>query len=61
MERDRLSAAGGVVDNLAPEDPARVDFNRLHHRSTTVEGAVLLMGIAVVVLLGYAESAKKPA
>jgi hypothetical protein len=59
MERDRQLAVGGVIDNLALEDPARVDFDKLHHRSTTVEGAVLLLGIAVVGLLGYAESAKK--
>jgi hypothetical protein len=59
MERDRQLAVGGIVDNLALADPARVDFDKLHHRSTTVEGAVLLMGIAVVGLLAYAESAKK--
>jgi Domain of unknown function (DUF4149) len=58
MERDR-AAAGGVIDAVPQDDPARVDFDRLHHQSTTVEGAVLLMGIAVVALVGYAESAKK--
>jgi hypothetical protein len=56
MERDRV-AAGGVID-AAPEDsPARVDFNALHRRSTDVEGAVVLLGVAVVVLIAYAESA----
>jgi len=58
MERDRL-AVGGVVDGVPRETPARVDFERLHGRSTTVEGAAILMGIAVVVLVGFADSAKK--
>jgi hypothetical protein len=56
MERDR-AAAGGVIDAVAEDNPARVDFNTLHRRSTNVEGAVLLMGIAVVALMAYAESA----
>jgi hypothetical protein len=60
MERDRV-AVGGVMDAVPHDNPAWVDFDKLHHRSTTVEGAVLLMGIAVVGLLGFAESAKKAA
>jgi hypothetical protein len=56
MERDRV-AAGGVIDDAAEDNPARIDFNRLHRRSTNVEGAVVLLGIAVVALVGYAESA----
>jgi MFS family permease len=63
MERDRAAAgdvtAGGVTDAVIHDNPARMDFDRLHHRSTTVEGAVLLLGIALVGLLSYAESAKK--
>jgi hypothetical protein len=58
MERDRV-AVGGVIDAAPRENPARVDFDRLHGRSTTVEGAALLLGIAVVGLLGFAESAKR--
>jgi hypothetical protein len=58
MERDRL-AVGGAMDAAAHDNPAWVDFDRLHHRSTTVEGVVLLMGIAVVGLVGFSESAKK--
>ncbi len=58
MERDR-AALGGVVSLTPSDNPAWGDFDRLHHRSTTVEGATLLLGIAAVGLLGFAESAKK--
>ena len=50
MERDRL-AAGGAIDAVAQDNPARVEFNTLHVRSTRVEGAVLLLGIVAVVLV----------
>jgi hypothetical protein len=56
MERDRV-AAGGVIDDAAEDNQVRIDFNRLHRRSTNVEGAVVLLGIAVVALVAYAESA----
>jgi Domain of unknown function (DUF4149) len=56
MERDR-AAAGGVIDAVAQDNPARVDFNTLHRRSTNVEGAVVLLGLAVVALVAYGESA----
>jgi hypothetical protein len=58
MERDRL-AAGGVIDSLALDDPARVHFDALHKRSVNVEGAVVLLGIAVVTLVAYGESAAR--
>ncbi len=51
MERDRI-AAGGDVDAAAPDNPARVDFERLHPISEKVEGAALFMGLGVVVLMG---------
>ena len=51
MEKDRV-AAGGVVGDAAPGDAARHHFDRLHHLSERVEGAVLLVGLAVVWLLG---------
>jgi hypothetical protein len=57
MERDRLSAPGGVIYRLELTDPARVDFDRLHHRSTSVEGAVVLLGLALVALVAGAETA----
>jgi tellurite resistance protein TehA-like permease len=56
MEKDRI-AAGGVVDAVPLENPARVHFERLHKRSVNVEGAVTLLGLAVVVLVAYGESA----
>jgi hypothetical protein len=60
MERDR-AAAGGVIDAAPADNPARIDFNVLHGRSTNVEGAVLLLGIAVVALVAAAETAaRKP-
>jgi Domain of unknown function (DUF4149) len=55
MEKDRL-AVGGVIDAAAQDNPARVDFNRLHQRSTHVEGAVLLLGLVSVVLVAGAEA-----
>lgn len=50
MERDRL-AAGGDVDAAPRDDPARMDFERLHPLSEKVEGSALLLGIAVVILM----------
>jgi len=39
-----------VIDNVPRDDPRRVEFNRLHQWSTRLEGAVLLMGLAVIYL-----------
>ncbi len=52
MERDRM-AVGGAIDSAAPNDPARVDFDRLHGISEKVEGSALLLGLGVVVLMGF--------
>ena len=38
----------GFIDNVPHDDPRRVDFNRLHALSTRVEGAVMLLGLALV-------------
>jgi uncharacterized membrane protein len=51
MERDRI-AAGGDVDAAPDDNAARLDFERLHPLSEKVEGSALLLGFAVVVLLG---------
>ena len=40
----------GFIDNLPENDPQRVEFNRLHHWSTRVEGAVLVLGLALLFL-----------
>ncbi|MGP8269165.1 MAG: DUF4149 domain-containing protein [Terracidiphilus sp.] len=57
MERDRI-AAGGTIDAADLTNPNRIDFNRLHHRSENVEGMILLFGLATVVLVAKAETAK---
>lgn len=51
MEVDR-AATGGDVAAVGPDTPARVDFDRLHRLSERVEGGVLLLGLAAVVILG---------
>jgi hypothetical protein len=57
MERDRL-AAGGAIDVQDRSNPAVIDFNRLHNRSEYVEEAILLLGIATVVMVARAETAR---
>lgn len=56
MERDRI-AEGGVIDP-ASTSPITQHFNRLHNRSEWVEEAVLLLGVATVVLVARAETGK---
>ena len=51
MEVDR-AAAGGDVAVVAVQNPARVDFDRLHRLSERVEGGVLLLGLVAVGMLG---------
>jgi hypothetical protein len=55
MERDRI-AAGGAIDTTDTTSPYTQDFNKLHNRSTFVEEAVLLFGLATVVLIARAET-----
>jgi hypothetical protein len=57
MEWDRINA-GGVIDAASAANPSRMDFERLHHRSENVEGAILLLGLATVVFLAKAETEK---
>ncbi|HVZ82643.1 MAG TPA: DUF4149 domain-containing protein [Terracidiphilus sp.] len=57
MERDRI-AAGGAIDTTDISNPLTIDFNKLHNRSESVEGAVILLGIATVSLLAWAESTR---
>ena len=51
-----LRAEMGTIDNLPQNDARRVEFNHLHDRSTQLEGAVLLMGLLVVVLTAKSDS-----
>ena len=54
MERDRM-AAGGAIDTADATNPTTIHFNKLHKRSELVEEAVLLLGLATVVLIAWAE------
>jgi uncharacterized membrane protein len=45
-----LRADMGVVENVPYSDARRMEFNRLHQRSTRAEGSVLLLGLIVVAL-----------
>ena len=46
LKKDMVS-----VQNTPENDPRRVEFNKLHHTSVRYEGAVLLLGLAAMVLL----------
>ncbi len=48
MEHDR-SLAGGQIEALMPGSPLRQDFESRHRFSTTVEGVVLFLGLALTV------------
>jgi Domain of unknown function (DUF4149) len=55
MERDRVSA-GGAIDTTDRSNSLTEDFDRLHNRSTNVEGAVILLGLATIVFVARAET-----
>jgi hypothetical protein len=57
MERDRI-AAGGAIDVTNPANPTTAHFNKLHNRSEHLEEAILLLGVATVVLVAAAESTR---
>jgi hypothetical protein len=57
MDRDR-AAAGGAIDVTDASNPITAHFNKLHTRSEHVEMAILLLGIATVVLVARAETAR---
>jgi hypothetical protein len=44
---------GGNVDAVAANNPGRQIFDRLHQRSTHVEGLILLFGIAALVATAH--------
>ena len=60
MERDRI-AAGGEIDTTDISNPNTIHFNKLHNRSERIEGVILLLGIAGVVLVAWAESVREKA
>ena len=45
-----LRISMGEIDAVAPDNPARVQFNQLHVWSTRLEGGVFLMGLIVLYL-----------
>ena len=49
MNHDR-ALVGGDFSRVAADSPEKLDFDKLHHRSTQVEGGVLLLGLLLVVL-----------
>jgi phosphoglycerol transferase MdoB-like AlkP superfamily enzyme len=57
MERDRI-AAGGAIDTNDVTNPNTIDFNKLHNRSENVEIAILLFGLATVILVAKAETSR---
>jgi len=57
MERDRI-AAGGAINTADAANPLTVDFEMLHRRSENVEGAIVLLGLATVVCVAWAETRK---
>jgi hypothetical protein len=57
MERDRI-AAGGAIDTSDASNAITVHFNKLHGQSELVEEAILLMGLATVVLVAWAETSR---
>jgi hypothetical protein len=46
-------SVGGNVDAVAANNPGRQIFDRLHQRSTHVEGLVLLCGIAALIATAH--------
>jgi hypothetical protein len=57
MERDRI-AAGGDINAAELSNSSRIDFNKLHVLSERVEQVVLLLGLASVVFVARAETAR---
>lgn len=58
MEQDRF-AVGGNIEATPLSDPAKMHFERLHQRSERVEGAVLFLGLGIVLLVADESSRKQ--
>ena len=52
MEHTR-AVTGGYISALPLDAPMRRDFDNRHHWSTRVEGAVLLCGVALALLVAF--------
>jgi hypothetical protein len=46
----KLRDSMGQIDSIAQTDSRRIEFNRLHHWSTRLEGTVLFLGLGVLYL-----------
>jgi uncharacterized membrane protein len=51
MDHDR-TAAGGDIDAAPKTSLPRLHFERLHVRSERIEGAILLCGLGIILLMG---------
>jgi hypothetical protein len=49
-----LRAEAGVIDNVPPDSPLRMEFNRLHLWSEKFEQGVFLLGLAALFLTARA-------
>ncbi|MGB7267671.1 MAG: DUF4149 domain-containing protein [Terracidiphilus sp.] len=57
MERDRI-AEGGAIDTTDTSNAITMHFNKLHNQSEWVEEAIVVMGLATVVLVAWAETTR---
>jgi hypothetical protein len=53
---DALREARGTIDAVPADDPARLQFDALHHWSTRVESGVLLLGLVVAYLTSRSQA-----
>ena len=57
---ESLRVAAGEINQLAPSDPIRVQFDSLHVWSTRVEGMVLVLGIILLYLTSMRLATTRP-
>jgi hypothetical protein len=58
---DALRLSVGQIDAVAADNPVRVQFNALHVWSTRLEGAALLLGLALIYLTSRVAVQPRPA
>ena len=59
-QMESLRIAAGEINQLAPADPIRVQFDSLHVWSTRLEGAVLVLGLILLYLTSKRLSTTRP-